>query len=63
LRRGVKRRTIGPRIGVRQAFGYRTLFVPIGRQENGGGILGPAEIAADQRARTRLPADTLNRKQ
>jgi hypothetical protein len=52
-----------PRIGGRQAFGYRTLFVPIGRQEDGGGIIGPPEVAADQRARTRPAADTLNRKQ
>jgi hypothetical protein len=52
-----------PRIGGRQAFGYRTLYVPIGRQEDGGGILGPAEIAADQRARTRSAADTLIKKQ
>jgi hypothetical protein len=52
-----------PRIGGRQAFGYRTQFVPIGRQEDGGGIIGPEEIAADQRARTRPAADTLKRKQ
>jgi len=52
-----------PRIGGRQDFGYRPLYVPIGRQENGGGILGPAEIAANQRARARTATDSLNRKQ
>jgi hypothetical protein len=52
-----------PRIEGRQSFGYRTTFVAIGHQEDGGGILGPAEIAANQRARARTAADSLNRKQ
>lgn len=52
-----------PRIEGRQTFGYRPVFVPVGRQQNGGGILGPAEIAADRRGRTRPAADSVNRKQ
>ncbi|MFL5610973.1 MAG: carboxypeptidase-like regulatory domain-containing protein [Gemmatimonadaceae bacterium] len=51
-----------PRIEGRRTVGSPTRFVRVGREETGGAILAPSEVAVDLRARARVDTDSSSKK-